>query len=142
MDLSNKSVEDLRVIARDLGVDVHHKLGRDKVANAIAEKLLTQVERKPVENEVKQEPVDVWLNPDDVREALKPFTDKFEDFEVSFLKDNTWMFRRGKYTESGTMSMPLTLVKRKAELFCRPRGLQILGRDGGDQTYTGAVLRA
>lgn len=144
MDLTSKSVDELRDIARNLGAEVHHRAGKELLMNAITEKLLTPNDRNVEEQApAKRERVeDAVLTPEQVKEALKPLKDKHQDLEIAFLEDGTWLLRRGKYMESGNMQMPLTVLKRKAEMFCRPRPVQTLGREGSDPTYTGTVLRA
>jgi hypothetical protein len=137
MDLSNKTHDDLKSIARQMGLNVHHKSGRETFINEISKELNKTPQREKIEVQ-EDEP----LKAEDVIEALKPFTDEYKDFEVLFLEDNTWMFRKGKLSESGNMVMPLGVVKRKAELFCRQRPLRALGRDASDNTYTGTVLTA
>jgi uncharacterized Zn finger protein len=142
MELTNKSLDELRAIAKELNIKVHHAAKEASIIKLIEAQQPHRVEAAQAEV-VKVKPDVEVLTPEVVNKALAPLTEKRSDFEVMFLNDGTWLFRIGKREESGNMQIPLQVIKRRAELFCRQgRSATILGREGNDPSYTGAVLSA
>lgn len=122
--LSN-NLEELRVIADKMGIQYHHKTGEAKLATLIHEasqpKIPPHVSQRPVESEV------VKNTPEQVREAIKGIIANKPEFEVSFTED-TWTFRFKGAEDSGNLSIPLRVIKIKAETVSRgankPRGVR------------------
>lgn len=142
MDLTNKSLDELKALAKELNIKVHHAAKEDSIIKKIEAQQPHRVEHAVAEVE-KPKPVEDVNTVEDVKKALKSLTDSRQDFEVLFLNDGTWLFRIGRREESGNLQIPLQVIKRRAELFCRQgRSANILGRECNDKSYAGAVLSA
>lgn len=79
--------------------------------------------------------------PDDVREAIKPITSRREEFVAKFPNDGTWIFECLGAQDSGTLDMPMQIIKNKAIIVSRGRrGLPSHGHDKQDKSYAGKIL--
>lgn len=126
-ELKSRDVKDLRLLAGQYGIRVG---GRAK-AETIAKLIVEFVANKPKDAlkhvaEAQKAPMHINTE-DEVRIVLKTVLEK-PGFTVQFLEDNTWIFKCRGAEESGHMSVPLRVIRSKAEGVSRgasnPRGLR------------------
>jgi len=121
-------------LATKLGIKVHH--------NAKLETILMQINQQPqaFQNDamkhVAESPVEpVHVNtPEVVNEAIAAYLAK-PGFEAIYREDNTWNFKCRGAEDSGNLSIPLRIIKMKAESVSR--GKRALIGEKGDGTYKG-----
>lgn len=115
-ELASRPLADLRTLAAQYGIPTHHRAKAETVARLIMEK----VSQPPkVERTLEQAPqpvksIPVMHTEDDVRKAIAAFTGK-DGFIAQFLPDGTWFFAYRGAEESGHMSVPLRVIRMKAE---------------------------
>lgn len=145
-------IEEVRVLAGQMGIQAHHKTGKEKLVNMIKEAALTpakpQVEQSMEHVAAKPvEPV-ITNTPEMVLEAIKDITDKKPDFQALFPNDGTWIFKCKGAEESGNLSIPLRVIKMKAQSVSRgrmaPQSINHMGFDNmvtaPNSAYTNVVL--
>jgi len=139
-ELAGKSREELVTIAKKLNINPHHKASEATIIEKIMQQpvayqddALKHVAEKPVA------PVQ-HNTEDDIRNVLKPFTDK--GLELSFPGDGTWVINMRGRNESGNMQIPLRVIRIKAENVSRgPLRLKSMGTDGTyPNSYTDHIL--
>lgn len=116
--LSQMSREQLIEIAEKLKIKVHHK--------AKDETIIMKIMQQPVAYQAAamshpaEAPVAASLTntPEQVMEAIRPYAEK-EGFEAKFPGDGTWVFSYKGVSESGNLSIPLRVIKMKAESTAR-----------------------
>lgn len=126
-ELITRDVKDLRHLAAQYGI----KTGPRSKAETIAKLIVEHITAKP--QQAMQHPAEHAKEPlrinteEEVRDVIKHFTAK-ESFQVQFPGDNTWIFKCRGSEESGHMSVPLRVIRSKAESVSRgalnPRGLK------------------
>lgn len=145
MELHNKTEEELRGIAKELGIKVHHLAKSDTIIKQIEKQQPHRVEAADEKflhkAEMASKP-EIIHTEEEVLKFIKPVTDRIgEDFKVTFPKDNTWIFECRGAVDSGHMSASPRLIKIKAEMVSRgARRLRKLDHDASDRSYAGAVL--
>lgn len=128
-ELKARDVNDLRILAAKYGIKTHHRAKAETVAKQIVE----FISNKPSENSLKHpaelpaKPPMVLHTEEEVRAALGTILEK-QGFAARFLSDNTWLFQCRGAEESGHMSVPLRVIRSKAESVSNgarnPRGLK------------------
>ena len=115
-ELIQRDVKDLRVLAAQYGIKTHHKAKAETIAKAIVEhvtpKPVVDVMKHPAEQTVTSQAI---LNTEEgVLAAIDKYV-KMDGFVVRFPGDDTWYFSRKGAEEAGHMSVPLRVIKMKAE---------------------------
>lgn len=121
--------EELVRIAAIYNVPASIEAESDLIAKAIIEKL-TQPE--PMRHVAEKPTSPVHNNtPDQVREAIAPYIAK-EGFNAEFSEqENTWTFTCKGASDSGNLSIPLRVIKQRAESVSRGRRAPMsFGKDG------------
>lgn len=144
--LDNKSLEELKAIAKELGIKVHHRAKENSIKYLIeqqghrVENAVVKAEEKSVEEKKEVG----FLTKQEVMDAIRPVVENKEAFKVKFLDDDkTWFFDNNGVQDSGSMTMPIHLIVNKARIVSRGRYvLRGLGRDRNDATYAGNILSA
>jgi hypothetical protein len=117
-ELVARDVKDLRMLAAQYGIKVHHKAKAETIAKLIVE----HVTEKPKESlkhvAEKPKPAEVIHTPEEVNEVIKAFSAK-EGYVVEYPGDDTWIFKYKGAEESGHMSTPLRVIRMKAESVSR-----------------------
>lgn len=111
--LQTKSLDVLRAIATQIGLTPHHASKEEKIITEIlmVQKPEIKAEEKPVE-------VAVMNDPDEIRKALKFFTDK--GGKVMFTDEN-WHIKNGIAEDSGHLTVPIPSIVTKAQMLLRAR---------------------
>jgi hypothetical protein len=146
MDLENKTSEELRALAKELNIKVHHKASDETVIKQINSQQPHRVDgvAKNMEakyaRKVEQEHENTI---EEVREALDRLTLP-DDFQAKFNRDeNTWWFKYNGAEDSGNLNIPLRLIVSAAVQVAKGRrALLAMGKDVGDPTYAGTIIRA
>jgi hypothetical protein len=145
-DLNNKKMPELRKIAKELnlgGVKAESAQAlRARIAIAMQPGLLNELNKNPTLADKKAtQPIQIkttWLTAQDVVEALRPFQDRiklaFYDANGNASSGNakTWHVRNGPAEDSGSMTMPIHLIVRKAEIIAQARFPAKINRTGTD----------
>lgn len=143
MNLKDKSLNDLRVIADGLGIPIQNAAKEASLIAQIENKLASPTPAP--QNEVNPQ-TGVEITPEkntekDVREALTTLVKQKPEFEMEFPKDGTWVFRCKGAEESGNLNIPLRVIKNRAAIVARGAlRLRALGRDKRDGSYAGNIL--
>lgn len=145
VDLTGKSLEEIRAIAVDLGIKPHHKAS----AQTICKQIMQQPKANAKEAIQRMDHVaampaaaPIQNSQDDVLQAIKAFLAK-PGFEAKFPDDSTWFFSCRGAEESGHLSVPLRVIKSKAEQVSHGRRqLRGLGKDLVNGTYGDNILLA
>lgn len=146
------NIAELRQIAMTQGLTPHHAMKAKTVAKMILDKVANPVKQEqalkhPAEQTKKAEAV---LNTQEQIEfACKAFFVK-EGFKATFNDDGTWHFAFRGAEDSGHMTVPLRVIKMKAEMVSHGRRqLMAVAEDFGKipgaegrNAYTNAVLNA
>lgn len=115
-ELKSRDIKDLRLLAAQYSIKTHHKQKAETVAKLIVE----HITAKPHGQEMKhpaERPTEKPLiinTEEQVREVIAPFSKK-AGFEIIFPGDNTWWFKCRGAEEAGHMSVPLRIIRMKAE---------------------------
>lgn len=111
-NLSKMPLQELRVLAAQHGIKAHHKAKPETIARQIIEKVS---EPKQEMKHVAEKPKEAVLNTEEqVREACRPYMAK-DGFNAVFT-DTTWHFSCRGSEDTGHMSVPLRIIKMKAEM--------------------------
>lgn len=112
MNIDN--IEQARDLAKKMGLRVHHKSSMPTIIKQIMEAQKAPI-AKPMEHKAEKAVTPEITNTEEqVLEAIKPYL-TVDGFTAQFLSDNTWVFKRGKAEDSGNMSIPLRVIRMKAE---------------------------
>lgn len=153
-NLKTMKREQLVELAGKQGLNVHHKAKPETIIKQIMDHVL--VSQKP---QVAADPmVDPRLaakrpehnnTPEQVDAILAPIKARVPEFEVKYdLEENTWHFRCKGAEECGNLSIPLRIIKMKADTVSRGR-LVLMGLTPhfdtmnsalGKNAYTNTVL--
>ncbi len=138
--LENKSLDELKAIAKKLNI-THG-------GNIKAETLLMKIKQQPqayVRDSMKHVattpvPPSHVNTPEQVLDAIKPYMK--EGFDARFPNDGTWTFSYKGRDDSGNLSIPLRIIKMKAEMVSRGRmAPKSFGRDGTyGSSYSDTIL--
>jgi hypothetical protein len=133
MDLTNKSMKELREIAKNIGLPgVKAETAQQLRARIVITMepgvidALTPPDLNPVQLKVKKEQVTI-NTPEQVMEALEPFKSKiklaFYDDEGNMTTEGatTWCVRNGAAEDSGSLSVPLKWIRFKAQEIANAR---------------------
>ena len=138
--LPARTAEQNRELALQMGLSPHWKAKNETIIKMICDSLTPQ---RPVEVSapVKQT-LEIVINTEQqVLDAIEPFTKRQPAFKVAFPQDGTWIFECKGASESGHLSVPLRVIKQKAESVSRGRLVPfIVGREGSATDYTSAIL--
>lgn len=146
MDLESKTSEELRALAKELGIKVHHKASDKTVIKQInaqqphrVEGVVNKMEAKYA-RKVAQEHENTI---EDVKEALDRLTLP-DEFQAKFNREeHTWWFKYNGAEDSGNLNIPLRLIVSAAVQVAKGRrALLAMGKDAGDPTYAGTIIRA
>lgn len=111
-NLTKLPIEELRVLAAKHEIKVHHKLKSENIAKLIIDKVTNpQQELKHPAAQPKQ--ATKVNTEEEVRQACEKFLSK-EGFIATF-KEDTWNFKFAGAEDSGHMSVPLRIIRMKAE---------------------------
>ena len=108
-------------LARQMGVEHHHKNTAETLVSLILNKLLTETQEAKPKQEVKPaKPVAIFLTQDQLEEKLAAIKERYPSFSTKYDDENrcvTLRYFDGKYRHSETMSLsaPLTKFLRKAQ---------------------------
>lgn len=142
-DLEQKTEKQLRAIAKELKVKLHHRAGTRSIIQQIRKQQKHRVEAAAViqaDHEQRLAEPKLSNSEDDILQAIAPYT-KIEGFIAEFPKDGTWIFTCRGAQDSGSMDIPLRIIKNKAMYVSKGRRvLRSLGRDPADQTYAGTIM--
>lgn len=109
-----ENIEQARDLAKKMGLRVHHKSSMPTIIKQIMEAQKVPI-TKPMEHKAEKAVTPEITNTEEqVLEAIKPYL-TVDGFTAQFLPDNTWVFKRGKAEDSGNMSIPLRVIRMKAE---------------------------
>jgi len=142
-ELNEKDIQELRVIAAKLDIQVHHKAGKDKIIGEIAEKLAAQ--NKPKQRLDKVVEVKTFHNTEEeVREAIAEHFTK-DGFDARFLADNTVIFSFKGVTESCNLDIPLKHIVTAATRVITTSRMKLRAFEDGEfekLQYTGKAAYA
>lgn len=111
-ELLLKTREELVEIAAKFNIDPHHRSKPETIVEQILEQAMHL--NKPKESAPqKEKPILVFNTQEQVLEAIEHYLSK-DGFVCRFLPDNTWYFSFQGREESGSMSVPLSIIKIKA----------------------------
>lgn len=149
-DLPSKSMKELRAIAKELGLTVTREPAealRTRITLHLQPGLLNELNKNGTEQgrEKADKPRTVvlaqpiaWLTAQDVVEALRPFQERIklafydENGNPSSANAKTWRVQNGPAEDSGSMTMPLAMIRRKAEQIATARFPAKISRSGTD----------
>ena len=139
-ELISRDVKDLRVMAAQYGIKTHHKNTAEKIAKLIIEHVSNPKPQVETLKHVAETPKPAALvhSEDEVREVIKNYAAK-EGFSVQFPGDDTWIFKYKGAEESGHMSVPLRVIRMKAESVSKGarRMVTVKNSDGHDVMMAG-----
>lgn len=119
-DLSSKTREELVEIAEKLKIKVHHKAKPETIIHQITQQPKAYQEAA-MSHPATSSVAPVIENTEEVvLDAIKAYTAK-EGFSAKFPGDGTWIFSFKGTEESGNLSIPLRIIKQKAESVARGR---------------------
>jgi hypothetical protein len=139
MNLSDKSLTELRNIATRMNIKWHHRAKAETLINAITK--ARPVNPQPMHHKAET-PVQPTITntEDDIRQVMQPFLAK-EGFLLNFPGDGTWIIQYKGAEESGNCSIPLRVIRNKAENVSRGRRvLKTMGKDHMNGTYADTIL--
>ncbi len=137
-DLTGKSLEELRTIAKQLNINPHHNAKAETIAYQIMQQPQSALKAAmdPMEHKAAQPQAPVIVNTvESIRAAISEFLKK-EGFVADFPGDDTWIFRYKGAEDSGNISIPLRVIKQRATIVAR--GAARLKSMGRDNTYPGS----
>lgn len=116
-NLNKLPIEELRSLAAKQGIKVHHKMKPETLAKAIAASATEPQVNKTKEQlkhtaELPKAPAKINTE-EEVRDVCQKFFAK-EGYEAIF-KDEIWHFKYNGSEDSGHMSVPLRIIRMKAE---------------------------
>lgn len=118
--LQGKNVDELREIAKALKIKPHPRAKADTLISQILQQPVAY-QNKAMEHKAQETAKPVHNNtPEMVLDAIKVFAAK-EGFVADFPDDGTWVFKYKGAEDSGNLSIPLRLIKQKAESVSRGR---------------------
>ena len=138
-ELISRDVKDLRLLAAQYGIKVHGKSGVEKIAKAIIEHITTKPSEALQHSAEKPTSSPLIINTEEsVLEAIAPYA-RLEGFVAKFPGDDTWYFSRKGCEESGHMSVPLRVIKMKAETVSKGarKPFIVKNADGADVMMAG-----
>lgn len=144
--LKEKTLEELFAICEELGIKAHHASKEASLIKKIEAQQGHRVEdavskADDLKHKAEQPVVSEANTQEAVENIIEPFIDR--GLKAKFLDDGTWMFRCNGAEDSGSMTMPLRLIRNKAEQVSRGRrALPSLGREKSDRTYAGNIISA
>lgn len=129
MDLTNKTMKELRAIAKQIGLPGVRAESMEGLRARIVitmepgvlDALNVDTLYDPVQLKKKEKSIEVMLTPEQVMNALEPFKSKiklaFYDDEgnPSLINATTWCVKNGPAEDSGSLSVPLKWIKFKAQ---------------------------
>lgn len=134
MNLTDKSMKELREMARSIGLPMiqHEKAEQLRARIVITMEpsvidALTVPDLNPVQLKVREKEALVMLTPEEVVAALEPFKTKiklaFYDEEGNPSRTNatTWCIKNGPAEDSGSLSVPLKWIRFKAQEIANAR---------------------
>lgn len=107
--------QELLELARTQGLKVHHSCKPQTIAEAIINHVTQPVAQPQMKHpaEMPQAAPRKINTEEEVLAAIKPFMK--EGFDAKFYEDGTWHFRYKGSEDSGHMSVPLRVIRMKAE---------------------------
>ncbi len=152
--LKGQELPQLKELAGKMGLNVHHRAGKERVIKQIMESaLLPQVNPKDQfkgedmrPKALKHKEPEYNYTEADVREACKDFIAK-DGMEAIFPGDDTVIFRCKGAEDSLNLKQPMRNIIRRGQIVSRGR-LQLMGLNkhfdsmgvGGKNAYTDTVL--
>lgn len=138
-NLAERPIEELREMAAKLNLQMHHKCGPAKLAEAITAKLMD----KPIDTmkHTAEQPAPVVHSntQEDVSAALQPYVAK--GMVLTFPGDGTMIMKCKGAEESVNLSIPLRVIKMKAGSVVQgARKPRSLGKDLMNGTYADEIL--
>ena len=109
--LTNKTLDELKVIATELNIKYHPSVGADKLLERINQQSQRRVEAAV--NNQKPEATSYNNSEEEVREALKTHLAN-PNFQAEFMGDGTVIFRCKGAEDSVNLNIPLRVIKQKA----------------------------
>lgn len=117
-ELKSRDISELRTLAAKMSIKTHHKHTAEKIAKMIVEEA-TKPKQDNMKHPAVAEKKEAALNTEDqVNQVIEPFLKK-EGFIAQFPGDDTWIFKCRGAEESGHMSVPLRVIRMKAESVSR-----------------------
>lgn len=146
MDLENKTPDELRALAKELNIKVHGMAKPETIVKQIQAQQPHRVEgaTKKMEAKYARAVAQEHENTvEEVKEALERLNLP-EDFQAKFNREeHTWWFRYNGAEDSGNLNIPLRLIVSAAVQVAKGRrALLAMGKDAGDPTYAGTIIRA
>lgn len=114
-NLNKLTIDQLRALASQHGVIVHHRMKEDTLIKHISEKMMApQVNKKELKHVAELPKTTPKINTEEeIREACAKYFSK-EGYQATF-KDDIWHFKYAGSEDSGHMSVPLRIIRMKAE---------------------------
>jgi hypothetical protein len=144
-DLPKKNMKELREIRKQIGLAGQKGESAEslrlRIGIALQPGLLNELNKNPVLAD-KQKPVlDItikphWLTAQDVVEALRPYQERIKlafydaNGQPSSGNAKTWRVQNGPAEDSGSMTMPIEMIRRKAEQIALARFPAKIARTG------------
>jgi hypothetical protein len=127
-ELKSRDIADLRKLAAQYGIRTHHKQKPETIAKLIVEFVANKPTGEQLKHPAEQpqkEPLKI-NSEDEIRATIARQLEK-PGFTADFPGDDTWLFRCRGAEEAGHMSVPLRVIRSKAESVSRgaisPRGI-------------------
>lgn len=144
MSLESKSLEELKAIAKELDIKVHHMAKGPSIIANINKQQPHRIEAAIVAAtgavEKAKEPAPS-NKAEEVEKALEALKNRVPEFESIYPDDGTWIFRCKGAEESGNLDIPLRVIMMKANFISRGRrAMRTMGRADEDKTYAGTIL--
>lgn len=116
-NLKNLPLDQLKVLARQYGVSTRGKIKQETIAKKILE-AATAPQKSEMKHAAEQPKTALKINTEqEVREACIKYFNA-NGFEAIF-KDDTWHFKCRGAEDCGHMSVPLRIIRMKAEMVAR-----------------------
>lgn len=116
-NLQKLELPELRTLAIQQGMTPHHRAKKDTLIRQIIEHVTQPPVKKDMKHPAEQPPKEAKLNTEaDVSEAIKPFMK--EGYQAIFTEEN-WHFKYKGAEDCGHMSVPLRVIRMKAESVSR-----------------------
>lgn len=151
-DLPNKSMKELRQIAKELGLTTTRESAealRARITLTLQPGLMDALNKngteagrdKAVEAAKPKAQIIIppkWHTAQEVVEALRPYQERIklafydQNGQPSSAYAKTWHVKNGPAEDSGNMTMPLELIRRKAEQIANARFPAKITRSGTD----------
>ena len=127
-ELATKSRGELLELAEKLKIKVHHRTKDETIIYKILQQPVAY-QNAALEPDAKQKIQEFHNTKESVLEAIQPQLEK-EGFKAHFPGDNTVIFEYRGLTESVNLSVPISVIKRQAQMAAKVKYAPKMVSDG------------